>query len=358
MLLAASGAIALAPLMSACQKLGLVVSPTPTPSLTSTSSATASQTPSPTDTPTITTTPDLRSRVVLVKTRERAAGVRKALELWGQNPVQGKTVALKANFNSANPSPASTHPETLETLANELWRLGATRLTLAERSGSANTRHVLSQLGIFDLAQRLGMDTVVLNEKRDPADWTPMQPIGSHWQHGFYLSNIFLHADAIIQTCCLKPHSMGAITLSLKNAVGMVARYLDGIDQDFMHELHTGKIGTMAAEINFAFSPALVLLDGVEAFISGGPDQGQKVWGDVILAGTDRVALDALGLALLRHLGYAGPAANGPIFQQEQIARAIELGLGVDGPQKINLVTGDAESEAYAAQIMERLLVD
>ena len=34
----------------------------------------------------------------------------------------------------------------------------------------------------------------------------------------------------------------------------------------------------------------------VEAFIDEGPDTGTKAWGEVILAGTDRVAIDAVGL--------------------------------------------------------------
>jgi uncharacterized protein (DUF362 family) len=284
------------------------------------------------------------------------AGVQEALRLWGQNPVHGKSVALKANFNSANLPPASTHPDTLRTLVQQLQGMGAKQITLAERSGSANTRDVLTRLGIFDLARDLGIDAVVLNDRRDPADWTLFQPAGSHWPIGFYLSNIFLQADAIVQTCCLKPHAWGVVTLSLKNAVGMVARYLNGVNHDFMHELHISDIGTMAAEINSTFSPALVLLDGVDAFITGGPDQGQSVHGDVILTGTDRVAIDAVAIALLRYLGYTGPASQGPIFGQTQIKRAVELGLGVDGPEKIRLVTGDADSAAYAERIQGILL--
>ena len=34
---------------------------------------------------------------------------------------------------------------------------------------------------------------------------------------------------------------------------------------------------------------------------------------------------------------------------------AVELGLGVDGPEKIELITDDLDSEAYAAQIREIL---
>ena len=357
LLLAASGATALSPLLNACQALGLIPpTQTPTSSATPSASSTPTLSPSLTSSPTPTATPDPRTPVVLVKTRDRVAGIRKALELWGQNPVEGKTVALKANFNSANLSPASTHPDTLRTLVQELWRMGARSLTLAERSGSADTRSVLTELGIFDLAGELGVDTVVLNDLTDQSNWDMFQPPGSHWQNGFPFSKIFREAEAVVQTCCLKPHRWGGITLSLKNSVGMVARYMNGLD--YMNEMHASNIGTKVAEINSAYTPSLILLDGVEAFITGGPDQGQKVWGDVILVGADRVAMDAVGVALLRHLGCTGPASRGPIFQQEQIARAVELGLGVDGPEKIRLLVDDEdiESQAYAMLVQNQLL--
>ncbi len=111
----------------------------------------------------------------------------------------------------------------------------------------------------------------------------------------------------------------------------------------------------MIAEINAAYRPDLILLDGVEAFVKGGPAKGTQVAADVILAGTDRVAVDAVGVALLRHLGTTRQVSQGPIFEQQQIARAVELGLGVSGPAQIELLTGDAESEAYAIQIREIL---
>jgi uncharacterized protein (DUF362 family) len=67
------------------------------------------------------------------------------------------------------------------------------------------------------------------------------------------------------------------------------------------------------------------------------------------------VAIDAIGVAILRHFGTTSAVSRGAIFQQEQIARAVELGLGVEGPDKIELVTDDPDSAAYAAQIWEIL---
>ena len=89
----------------------------------------------------------------------------------------------------------------------------------------------------------------------------------------------------------------------------------------------------------------------VEALVTGGPDTGKLVKAGVVLAGTDRVAVDAVGVALLRHFGTTPEVSRGAIFEQEQLARAVQLGLGVAGPRQIDLVTGDAESAAYAKQI-------
>ncbi|MEE8637267.1 MAG: hypothetical protein V3T04_03975, partial [Dehalococcoidia bacterium] len=59
--------------------------------------------------------------------------------------------------------------------------------------------------------------------------------------------------------------------------------------------------------------------------------------------------------AILRLLGTTPEVSRGAIFDQDQIARAAELGLGVPSAEEIELVTGDAESEAFAAHVSEIL---
>ena len=63
----------------------------------------------------------------------------------------------------------------------------------------------------------------------------------------------------------------------------------------------------------------------------------------------------AVGVAILRFLGTTPEVSKGKIFEQDQIARAAELGLGVKSADQIQLVTGDKESEAYCAKIREIL---
>ena len=50
------------------------------------------------------------------------------------------------------------------------------------------------------------------------------------------------------------------------------------------------------------------------------------------------------------------PVRRGPVFEQAQIARAVELGLGVSTAEAIQLVTDDAESAAFADEIRGVLL--
>jgi len=358
LLSAVGGSLIAAPVLNACQRLGLIEPTTTPPSTTTTIISTNTIEAVPTGTPlSVETVEERVARLAFVKTRDRAAGVRKALELLGINPVQGKRVLLKPNFNSADPAPASTHPETLRTLVESLQDMGTGRITLADRAGMGHSRQVMQATGILDMAQELGFDTLSFEDLQSENDWEMMHFEGSHWQDGFPIARSVLEAEAIVQTCCLKPHRFGGhFTMSLKNTVGMVGKHRGNGGYNYMSELHNSPHQRlMIAEANLAYTPALVVLDGVEAFIDNGPDVGTKVFGDVIIAGTDRIAIDAVGLAILRFLGYKGVAANGPVFEQEQIARAVELGLGVESPEKIHFLSDDADSQAYIAQILEYL---
>jgi len=130
----------------------------------------------------------------------------------------------------------------------------------------------------------------------------------------------------------------GHFTLSLKCAVGMVPPGLrETGTYPYMKELHRSRYQRqMIAEINTAFSPSLIVLDGVEAFVEGGPATGKKVNANVIVAGSDRIAIDAVGVAILRYLGTTLEVNQGKIFDQEQIKRAVELGLGVTSDDQMS----------------------
>jgi len=301
--------------------------------------------------------PAFKAQVAFVKTDDRVTGVKKALELLSLNRIKGKNLFLKPNFNSADPAPGSTHPDTLSTLVKALQTLGAARITVGDRSGMDDTRRVMEQKDIFRMADELGFEAMVFDELRAD-DWLVQELPGGHWQQGFAVPRPVLEADGVVQTCCLKTHRYGGhFTLSLKNSVGLAAKWMPGASYNYMSELHNSPHQRrMIAEINTVYQPDLVVLDGVEAFVEGGPAQGKKVQANLILAGTDRVAIDAVGVAVLRHFGTTPEVSQGAIFEQEQIARAVDLGLGVGSPDQIELIADDPDSAAYARQIQEIML--
>jgi uncharacterized protein (DUF362 family) len=128
--------------------------------------------------------------------------------------------------------------------------------------------------------------------------------------------------------------------MSLKSSVGLTPKPI----RRGMHQ--SPDMRRMIAELNIGYRPSLVVLDGVAAFTDGGPSRGELKAGNVVIAGGDRVAVDAVGVAMLKSLGANDAIMSRPVFQQEQIARAVELKLGVSGPGEIELVAGDAESRA------------
>lgn len=142
---------------------------------------------------------------------------------------------------TADPFPGSTHNDTLTHLILHLKKMGAKSITIGERSGAPDTSDVLQEKGIYDLCKRLDVAKPVLD------------------------------AECIVTTCCLKTHGFGGVfTMSLKLSVGITHKRN-------MRELHTSffSMRKMIAEINQVYRPSLILLDGIEAFVDGGPATGK-----------------------------------------------------------------------------------
>ena len=127
--------------------------------------------------------------------------------------------------------------------------------------------------------------------------------------------------------------------MSLKNSVGLVASKVSLNRHDYMRELHSSSLQReMIAEINKFYDVDIVIMDAVEAFVSGGPDTGELVHPGLLLASRDRVALDAVGVAILRSFGSTRDVMEGKIFDLAQIRRAADIGVGVSSPDDIELI--------------------
>jgi uncharacterized protein (DUF362 family) len=290
------------------------------------------------------------TKLALVRTEDRAKGIESAMKLLSFPSPKGKKVLIKPNFNTADPAPGSTHNDTLRQLILEMKTRGASHIAIGESCGPGNTKEVMEKKGIPALAGELGVE--IINFEELPADsWVHFNPPGSHWKDGFEAARPVVEAEYLLWTCCLKTHQYGGDhSMSLKLAVGVTNKSI----RMQMHQ--SPDIRRMIAEINQTFTPSIIVMDGVDIFVDGGPMTGKLVKAGVVIAGTDRIAVDALGLAVLKHHGSNEKIMSRKIFEQEQLARAVEIGLGIKGPEQIDIITGDAESRAYAAKLKEILL--
>jgi uncharacterized protein (DUF362 family) len=278
------------------------------------------------------------TKVAVISTNDRVYGVNKSLELLGINPAKGKNVILKPNFNTADPPPASTSMETLKQLIIKIKEMGAKSITVAERCGPANTEEAFRKKGLYELADELAFS--IVNISALP---------GSHWKDGFLFTKIYDEAECVIETCCVKTHQYGGhFTLSLKNATALVPREGYG----YMNELHSSPHQRkMIAEINAAYKWDLIIMDGVVSFVDGGPMEGTRKDANVFVAGTDKIAIDAVGVALLRMLGTTPEVTQGPIIEQEQLSRAMELGIGISSLEDIEFLADSPESSKMVEKI-------
>lgn len=296
------------------------------------------------------------AKVAFIKTSNRSEGVKRAIELLNfKDEFKDKNLFIKPNFNSADETPGSTHNDILQAAMDELRSLKAKEFTIGDRSGMGDTRAVMKDKDIFALAKDSKAKTIIFDDLKEE-DWQAFQYKNSFWDKGFAIPKPVLSADSVVNLCCLKTHQYGGhFTLSLKNSVGLAAKYVPNNSYNFMSELHSSSDQRrMIAEINAAYKPSLVVLDGVEAFTDGGPHKGTKVKSEVILVGTDRVAIDAIGVAILRHFGTTAAVEKGKIFEQEQIAQAVKLGIGISSLEQIEFLTDSKESDDYIKEIKKQ----
>lgn len=294
------------------------------------------------------------TQVALIQTEDREKGVKHSLQALKINPVKNKDVLIKPNFNTADHTPGSTHNDTLIALIDEIWAMGAKSICLGERSYPP-TRDVIEQKGIIPLLEEKEVRMIDFDDL-EAKDWIAFNPKGSHWTNGFRIARPILETECLVATCCLKTHQFGGVfTLSLKLHVGVVPTFRNGYP--YMGELHQSPHQqNMIAEINQPFAPDLIVLDGIDAFVDGGPMTGKRVKGNVFLSSTDRVAIDAVGLGILKVLGSNDAIMHRKIFNQPQIARAVELGIGASSQSEIDVLPVDLESQAYRDQVVEMLM--
>jgi uncharacterized protein (DUF362 family) len=134
----------------------------------------------------------------------------------------------------------------------------------------------------------------------------------------------------------IKSHKIAQFSLGLKNTLGMVSP-ADRLDKLHDRDYEEPSFGNMIAEANLALKPDFVVMDGTSVMVRGGPFSGETFAPGLAVASRDIVANDVVGLAIVKALGTKAEIQTKSPWDQPQIRRAAELGLGAKGPADIEL---------------------
>ncbi|MEE8179554.1 MAG: DUF362 domain-containing protein [bacterium] len=278
-----------------------------------------------------------------------ADSVRRAINLAGGLDFikSGESVLIKPNVNSDDPHPGTTNPEVVFEVVNMVREKGAKRIIVADRSNPWwDTLKAMKKVGIYETAVKGGAEVVVFSK----GDYVKVNPENSyHWPNGFRIPKLVKQVDHIISLPVAKTHIIADFTMGIKNWVGLIPPS----DRKHLHLKKKDYFASMLSEIHLARKPSFLVMDATKVFVSGGPSHGDIARPGLVMATSDLVANDVTGLALLKTLGTIEEIQKKSVWDQPQIKRAVELGLGINSPSEIILKTyGIPEEEKIRKQLI------
>lgn len=300
-------------------------------------------------------------QVTLVRAETPEAAVARALELTGALSFiePGQRVVVKPNFTGPVAPPDTTHPEVLAEIVRQCLAKGASEVIVAERAfAGSNTEYLLgwplyqsATKSLRDYVEEAGGRALALDDE----PWVEFELPGDvDFDRPIRIPRLLAEADHFINAPALKTHEIAVFTMTLKNLFGYV--HPDDRQQlVHQHPLSAGdpdRVKRMFAQMNLAFSPTLNVLDALVSRTTKGPVGGDQADTNLILAGRDRVAMDAVGLAILKVVGSEPWIMDKPVWQQVQLAEAVRRGIGVRGPDEVTLA---GEGVAELAEIESAL---
>jgi uncharacterized protein (DUF362 family) len=253
--------------------------------------------------------------------------------------VRGQRVLLKPNIVNDRPPPSTTSLDVILAVLRLMLAAGAADVVVGDSSGMIRfpTRDNLVTTGVRQAVETAGGRVLALEDE----PWVAVEPRGASVLTRYYISQPVYEAPILLNLPVVKTHRFAHYSCSLKNFVGVV------------HPRNRPSLSFLAgnwheriAELNLAVHPQLTIADATTMMIAGGPSNGTPARADLLLLSGDRIALDAVAVALIRSYGQWSKVAGKGVWEQRQIRHARELGLGIRGPHELELITSSMGREA------------
>lgn len=190
---------------------------------------------------------------------------------WDRTPEQG----------------ACTNPEVIKTLVELCFEAGAKQVTVMDNPCNPAQRTYVRS-GIAEAAKKAGAKTPFPNEFK-----LKKLPLSGEWLKDWEVYSDFVEVDKIINVPATKTHSLSRVTLGMKNWLGALGGNRNQLHQNLDYAM---------IDLARFFKPVLTVLDAYRLLIRNGPQGGRlsdvKIF-QTVAAGTDYVAIDALGATFL-----------------------------------------------------------
>jgi uncharacterized protein (DUF362 family) len=210
-----------------------------------------------------------------------------ALRMIDVEPVLSvrKPILVKPNYvDASHPSTGiTTDSRVIEGVVRFLKERGVKDVRIGEGSGYADTFEAFRVAGVDKMAEKWNVRLIDLN-KDEVVEVSPPNPLA--------LKRVKIAKTALESTLIsvpkLKLHRITGVTLSLKNMMGTVSR------KGSMHSHLSKNIADLASIVK----PSIAVIDGIVAG-EGHETSENPVEMNLVIAGTDPVAVDAVGAAVM-----------------------------------------------------------
>jgi uncharacterized protein (DUF362 family) len=230
-----------------------------------------------------------KTKVAIVKGTDPKPMVRRALEMIDAAAIISPGDDFLVKPNCVVPKVPSTGITTdsrvVESIVEFLRDNGVQNITIGE-GGNRNTDRAFDITGMREVALRHGLRLVNFNNDEGVEVEIP----SAKALHRFSISKAVLASASIVNVPKLKIHHMAQVTLSIKNLMGVIV----GDRGAIMHRQVDEKLVDLASFVR----PRLNVIDGI---IGSEMDEvlGEPVPMNLVIAGTDMVATDAIGSAVM-----------------------------------------------------------
>jgi uncharacterized protein (DUF362 family) len=205
-------------------------------------------------------------------------------------------VVIKVNIFAPFPPPVSADRRVIAAVVHIFKEAGASRVVVTEgvSVGTKQSRGYTSMenmvlLGVKTAVEEAGGEVISL----DDAERVSVDVPSAYVLHRIDYPKLLLDADVLVDLACLKTHTMTMVTLGIKNFQGILS-------DEQKYEGHRDDLPQHLVDIHRVRQPDLTIIDGLIGMEGNGAgEQGIPAPMNLILAGADVVAVDAVASACM-----------------------------------------------------------